>query len=229
MIPLMLLLMVGLLLLLVSTATTKRMNKSLLDQVHLVRSEKQVALKSGDTCKRDLKMKTEEIRRKDEEIEKIKRSLLRENNEYEKKKTNLDESNKLLLQLLMTARQEKKTLLGKISSLEKEILKGKDQNMIEVEEDTVNDKRNSDLDDLVEEKKHIDLEAEDNEEQSTVRDDTIMSTNDYIEKEKLYQGKTEEERSEFEDYSTKDFYQSDEYDVSYPNEYDTTEYLKYIQ
>ena len=62
MIPLMLLLMVGLLLLLVSTATTKRMNRSLLDQVHLVRSEKQGALKSGETCRRDLEIKNKEIR-----------------------------------------------------------------------------------------------------------------------------------------------------------------------
>ena len=117
-IPLMLLLMVGLLLLLVSTATTKRVNRSLLDQVHLVRSEKQVALKSGETCRRDLEIKSKEIRRKDEEIEKINRNILKENYEYEKRKAELDKSNKLLLQLLMAAREEKKTLMGKISSLE---------------------------------------------------------------------------------------------------------------
>ena len=72
-------------------------------------------------------MKIEEIRKINEEIENIKINNLKENNEHQKRKTDLDESNKLLLQLLMQTRQEKKTLMGKISSLEKEILKSKEQ------------------------------------------------------------------------------------------------------
>merc|ERR1719481_1908291 len=158
--------MVGLLLLLVSTATTKRMNSSLLDQVELVRSEKRVALKSSDACRRDLKMKIEEIRKINEEIDNIKINNLKENNEHQKRKTDLDESNKLLLQLLMQARQEKKTLMGKISSLEKEILKSKEQIINQGEELKSNEETVGDR----EQKDNEDIESVDNTKQEDEKD-----------------------------------------------------------
>ena len=100
-VPLALLFMVGFLMLLVSVATTKKMNRSLLDQIELAESETQVSKKTGETCNQDLKMKNEEINRKLYELENIKEKSTKESIEHEKKKSNMDKSNQLLLQLLM--------------------------------------------------------------------------------------------------------------------------------
>ena len=83
----------------------------------------QIAVDTGETCGRDLEIKTEEINRKLEELEKLKRKNMKENSENLKTKTNSDESNKMLLQLLMQTKGEKQELLSKINTLEKEMLK----------------------------------------------------------------------------------------------------------
>ena len=121
-IPLLLLVIVGLMMLLVSMSTTKRMNSSLLLELELSKSERQIAVDTGETCGRDLETKTEEINRKLEELEKLKRKNVKENLDNLKTKANLDESNKMLLQLLMQTKGEKQKLLSKINTLTKELL-----------------------------------------------------------------------------------------------------------
>ena len=86
MIPLLLLVILGFMMLLASISTTKRMNNSLLDQLELSKSERRIAVDTGEICGRDLEIKTEEINRKLEELEKIKKKNVKENSENLKTK-----------------------------------------------------------------------------------------------------------------------------------------------
>ena len=82
--------MVGFLVLLVNVATTREMNSSLLDQIEEARSKLQISRESGVNCVEDLKLKNMEIKRKLNELENIKIKNIKESNEQEKKKVNLD-------------------------------------------------------------------------------------------------------------------------------------------